>query len=352
MKMKRLVVLLSVILLVTALVTGCGKTESDKKEPGKTETGQTETGKTDSESAKTGLAVITGLSKSTDAGTDPGLAQVDSTVVAVLVDNSGKILDCVIDSVQSKINFDSSGKLITPIDTLFPTKNELGKDYGMHKASGIGKEWNEQAAVLAEYVKGKTVNEIKSIAVDGSGHPTGSDLKASVTISISGYIDAIEKAVAQAQELGASTSDKLGLGIITNMSHSVDAGDDPGLAEAYSTYVVITQDSGGKITSCIIDASQGKVNFDKSGKITSDIQASVKTKNELGKDYGMAKASSIGKEWYEQAAAFAQYVTGKTPAEVASIAVDEDGKATDSDLLASVTVSIDGFKEALAKAAR
>jgi hypothetical protein len=66
------------------------------------------------------------------------------------------------------------------------------------------------------------------------------------------------------------------------------------------------------ITSCIIDASQTNINFSKEGKITSDINAEFQTKNELGDAYGMKKASSIGKEWNEQANAFAQYVVGKT----------------------------------------
>ena len=41
----------------------------------------------------------------------------------------------------------------------------------MKKASGIGKEWNEQAAAFAKYVEGKTANEIAAIAVDESKHP-------------------------------------------------------------------------------------------------------------------------------------------------------------------------------------
>ena len=326
--MKKLSVVLLVVLLVSALCSAAG------------------TGK-----VKTGLAVITEMKKSTDAGAKPGLAQIDSTVVAVTVDSKGKIVKCVIDSVQSKINFDASGKLITAKNTLFPTKTELGQGYGMKKASKIGKEWKEQAAALAKYVEGKTVKEIKAIAVDASTHPTGSDLKASVTMSIGGYIEAIEKAVAQAKDLGASASDKLGLGIVTNMAHSVNAGEKPGLAEAYSTYIAITKDAKGKITSCIIDASQGKVNFTTTGKITTDIKARVKTKNELGAAYGMKKASKIGKEWNEQAAAFAKYVTGKTVSQVANIAVNKDGRATGSDILASVTIGIDDFKAALAKAA-
>ena len=326
--MKKLTAVILAVLLVSAL---CFAANSGK--------------------VKTGLAVITELNKSTDAGAKPGLAQIDSTVVAVTVDGNGKIVECVIEAVQSKINFDASGKLITPKDTMFRTKTELGEGYGMKKASKIGKEWKEQAAALSKYVVGKTVNEIKTIAVDASKHPTGSDLKASVTMSIGGYIAAIEKAVAQAQELGASSSDELGLGVVTNMGHSVNAGEKPGLAEGYSTYIAITKDSKGKITSCLIDASQGKVNFNTSGKITTDLKAGVKSKNELGEGYGMKKASKIGKEWNEQAAAFAKYVTGKTPSQVANIAVNKEGHPTGSDLLASVTIGIDDLKAALAKAA-
>ncbi len=325
--MKKLAAVVLVVLLVSALFAGCGETK-----------------------VKTGLAVITAANKSADAGAKPGLAQIDSTIVAVMVDGD-KIVKCVIEAVQSKINFDASGKLITPMDTMFLTKTELGEGYGMKKASPIGKEWNEQAAALAKYVEGKTVEEIKAIAVDEGKHPSGSDLKTSVTMSIGGYIAAIEKAVAQAQELGASSSDELGLGIVTNMGHSVNAGEKPGLAEAYSTYVAITKDSKGKITSCVIDASQGKVNFDKSGKITSDIKAGIKSKNELGEGYGMKRVSKIGKEWDEQAVAFAKYVTGKTPGQVADITVDEKGHPTGSDILATVTIAIDDLQAALAKAA-
>ncbi|NLY73867.1 MAG: hypothetical protein GX075_01005 [Firmicutes bacterium] len=331
--MKKIIALIMILTLVfvSTLLVGCGGAKSDQ--------------------VKTGLAVITSTSKSANAGDKPGLAQIDSTVVAVMVDGSGKIVKCVIDAVQSKINFDASGKLITPMDTSFPTKNELGEAYGMKKASEIGREWNEQAAALAKYVEGKTVKQIKAIALDAGKHPTGSDLKTSVTMAIGDYLAAIEKAVTQAQALGASSSDKLSLGIATNMEHSVNAGEKPGLAEAYSTYVAITQDADGKITSCVIDAGQGRVNFDASGQITSDLTAAIKSKNELGEAYGMKKASKIGKEWNEQAAAFAKYVTGKTPDQVANIAVNKDGKPTDSDLLASVTMSIDDLQAALAKAA-
>ena len=42
--------------------------------------------------------------------------------------------------------------------TTFPSKNELGDNYGMKKASSIGAEWYEQAAAMAAYVEGKTLD--------------------------------------------------------------------------------------------------------------------------------------------------------------------------------------------------
>jgi hypothetical protein len=100
----------------------------------------------------------------------------------------------------------------------------------------------------------------------------------------------------------------------------------------------------------VIDASQCNVNFDKTGKITTDLTAALQTKNELKENYGMKGASAIGKEWYEQAAAFAQYITGKTAAEVTGITVDEGSHATSPDLTASVTISLGDIMAAFAKA--
>ncbi|MBW7573830.1 hypothetical protein [Caproiciproducens faecalis] len=292
---------------------------------------------------KTGLAVITSIAKSTDVKDGKGLAEADSTVVAVAVDKDGKIVKCLIDAVQSKVNFSDAGKITTPLDTVVKSKQELGAEYGLGKASGIKKEWNEQADAFASYVVGKTADEVKGIAVDAEGKATDKELTASVTIHVGDFIAGVEKAVANAADNGAKADDKLGLGIQTSISGSKDAGDKDGLAQAYSYYTVTTTGADGKITSCIIDASQTNVNFSKAGKITSDLKAEQKTKNELGDAYGMKKASKIGKEWNEEAASFAKYVVGKTLDEVKGIAVDSEGKATDKELTASVTVHVGDF---------
>lgn len=301
--------------------------------------------------AKTGLAVLTSLGKSTPAADKDGLAEVDSTVIAVLVGEDGKILDCKIDGIQTKLNFNGEGKITGDLKAQIKTKQELGAEYGMKKASGIGKEWNEQADAFAAYVKGKTVDEVKGIAVNEKGDAADADLASSVTIGIKDFIAGVEKAVSTAQALGAADTDKLGLAIETDSSKSKDAAADAeGQVQAYTFYSAVTTDASGKITSCYIDASQGTVKFDTKGQITNDIKAEVQTKQELKEGYGMKKASGIGKEWYEQANAFAAYATGKTADEVKGIAVDGEGKTSEADLASSVTVHVAPLMSIVAKA--
>lgn len=352
--MRKLLTGVLSLALVVSMFTACGKTEDKATTNDVTPTTaatSTEGETTEATAAKTGLAVITSVGKSTPAGEADGLAQVDSAVVAVLVGADGKILACDIDASQAKINFSKEGKLVTDIATTFKSKQDLGTEYGMGSKSGISKEWNEQADAFAAYVVGKTVDEVKGIALT-EGVPADADLTSSVTMHVTDYIAGIEKAVANAQDLGATTTDKLGLGVTTDMSKSKEAtAEKAGVAQAYSFYSAVTTNAEGKITSCFIDASQGTINFDMTGAISTDLTIAQQSKQELKEGYGMKDASGIKKEWYEQANSFAAYVTGKTVDEVKGIAVSADGLATDADLVSSVTVHIPAFITVVEKAA-
>jgi hypothetical protein len=341
--MKKFNLLFLSIILVALMVSACGPTT------GPTATTSPTTVQT-GEAVRTGFGVVTSIAKSTDATSkENGLAQVDSTVVALTLGEDGKITNCVIDAIQTKINFTNKGAITTPLDTEFKSKQALGSEYGMGKVSSIKKEWNQQADAFAQYVIGKTVDEVKGIAVNDEGVSTEPDLTSTVTIHVGDFIKAIEKAASNAKDMGAKAGDKLGLGIKTTISKSKAAGNEDGTAQAYSNYAVTTTDSSGKITSCIIDGSQSDVKFSKAGKITSDLNAAPKTKVELGDDYGMKQASGIGKEWFEQAQAFADYVMGKTISEVKGISLDEEGHATEADLKSSVTISLGDYIEVIDK---
>ena len=309
-----------------------------------------ETAEGDAVPVKTGLSFLTSTTSSKAASAEgDGVAQSEIALVAVTVDDNGVIDSCVIDAVQAKIGFNTKGELTGDLTAPILSKNELGTDYGMGKYSPIGKEWNEQAAALAEYVVGLTLEEVKGITITAEGKPEDVDLASSVTIYMGGLLAGIEDAVNKAVHLGAQKGDKLVLNTVTSASGSKAAtAEEAGLAQAYCTVNVLTL-NGDVITSCYLDAVQANVNFDTTGAITGELSADVASKNVLGDNYGMGKYSSIGADWYQQAANFSAYVTGKTVAEATGIAVSE-GKAADADLLSSVTMSIGDFIELIAKA--
>ena len=331
---RKTALLLAMVLMAVGMMTGCGgrvvhngsATEGEKEE---TQTAV---------SLKTGLALTAKVEKSTDAKEEDGLAQTDVSACVVTVDGDGKVVACAIDAVQVKANFNNEGKLTTELNAQFKSKNELGEEYGMKAASTIGKEWNEQAAAFAAYCVGKTSDEIAAITVEDA------DLAAGCTMHPGNFQWLVVKAIGNAAESGAQPGDKIGLGVSANIEKSKDAGDEDGLAQGYVTVTGVTTNAEGKVTSAVIDAVQANVNFDKTGTITTDLTAEIKTKNELGEAYGMKAASTIGKEWNEQAAAFAAYCVGKTADEITAIT------ANDADLTAGCTMHPGNFQYLVADA--
>ena len=303
---------------------------------------------------KTGLYISTGIGESKSATADEnGEGKYDVTMAAVLVDDNGVIQSCIIDGIAASVKFDAAGAITSDLAAAPQTKNELGENYGMVAYAGAIAEWDAQAAALASYAVGKTVEELKSGAIDETGYaPEGTDLASSATIYLGGYVSAIEMAVSNARHLGAQAGDVLKLAAINGIDSSTPASAEAaGNAQLDSTVTALTM-NGETITSCYIDSVQAKVSFDTTGTVTSDLTAPVQTKNELGENYGMKAWGGAIAEWNEQAASFAAYVTGKTPAEVAGIAVTETTKPAGADLASSVTIAIGGFQALIAKAAQ
>ena len=179
----------------------------------------------------------------------------------------------------------------------------------------------------------------------------GTDLQSSATIYLAGYVYAIEAAVANAQHLGAQAGDELVLTTINSVKSSTPAdAENAGNAQLDADIAVLTRNNG-VITSCYIDSLQAKIAFDAAGAVTTDLTVPVQTKNALGENYGMVAWGGAIAEWNEQAASFARYITGKTAADVAGIAITETTKPADgTDLASSVTISIGGFQALIAKA--
>ena len=343
--MKKTISILLILTLTVALFAGCAGTPVIYYSDCTCPTGA-HTSFTPSEgSLKTGLAIVTSIGKSENAKA----ADYDVTLVAVTVDDNGVIQDCIIDSVGAKVEFDAKGVITSDLSAEILTKNELGDNYGMKAYGGAKYEWYEQAAALANYAKGKTVEQLKKGAVNEAGKAADADLASTATIYLGGYVAAIEKAVAGAKHLGAQAGDELKLAVINSTGSSASAtAEKAGTAQLDCDVVALTQ-KDGKITSCVIDSVQAKVSFDTTGTISTDLTAAVATKTELGEGYGMKAWGNAKYEWNEQVASFAAYVTGKTAAEVAGIAVAE-GKPSDVDLSATVTIAIGGFQALIAKA--
>lgn len=122
---------------------------------------------------------------------------------------------------------------------------------------------------------------------------------------------------------GGSTETKTGKGTAEN-------------ADGLKTTVEVTME-GDKIKSVSIDET-----YNKDGKDT--------TKKALGADYGMKETSAqigIGKEWNEQAEFLESYIVKNG---VDNIKLNDEGKATNEDVLTGCTINIKPYVEA-AKAA-
>ena len=353
--MKKILALILTIVLMLALFSGCvgttvviGECDHDAPDAPATAAPVLKEG-----AVKTGLAVVTSVADSTSATAEAdGAAKYDITLAAVTVDDEGIIQSCVIDSVPATVSFNSAGEITSDLSSAIQTKNELGESYGMVAWGGAIAEWDQQVAALAAFAVGKTVEELRSGAVDESGKaPDGSDLASSATIYLGGYVSAIEAAVANAQHLGAQSGDELVLSTLNSVKNSASAtAEAAGNAQLDSDIVVLTR-KDGVITSCYIDSVQAKIAFDAAGTITTDLSAPVQTKNELGENYGMVAWGGAIAEWNQQAAAYARYITGKSAEEVAGISVSESTKPADgSDLASSVTIAIGGFQALIDKA--
>lgn len=197
MKGKKRILIGWMLTMTTIFTVGCGKSvvaSTQTKTEAIVENAQESAAA--SGSLRTGLSVQTSISGSSHATAEAdGNVQVDVTLVSVTVDDFDVIQSCAIDGLQVNVSVNALGEVMTDLETIFESKNRLGEAYGMSKISSIGKEWNEQAAAMAEYAVGKTVSELKTMAVNEKGAPDEAELSSSVTIYVGGFIQGIEDAV-------------------------------------------------------------------------------------------------------------------------------------------------------------
>ena len=300
--------------------------------------------------AKTGYAVISEIKEDEYNKSETAL-EINSVIAAVLVDEEGKVVSCKIDEAQTKPDLTKNDGNVDDLRT----KLQKQGDYGMKETSANigniaeGGEWFEQAAAFEAWTVGKTADEITA-GIGEDGYASDADLKAGCTIHASGFVAATVKAINEAKDLGASTTDTLAINVKTEKYYESNETN----LQYDSNYAIVTLDAEGKITSCIIDASQAKCSI-ADGKFTVE-KGAYPTKKELGNDYGMKGVSAgigvipEGGEWFEQAAAFEAWAVGKTADEVKA-GLGEDGKAADADLAAGCTITVSSIIETVAAAA-
>lgn len=347
--MKRLLCVFFALLLATSMLAGCSNQTGDGKE---TDTSRQDTTAEagDSGEYKLGMGVVVNTEDSKDT-----TAQTEATFAAVITDDAGKIVDCYIDTAQNKMNIADG---IAEKGQAYQTKQELGSEYGMKDISGIGKEWNEQADFFAAFVKGMTKEEVSAIKTEENDAGTlvaaEEDLYAGCTMGVTEMIQAVAKACGddQAYAFHSTSAPQLQFAAQTEDSSSKDATDEAdGLAAMYTTFAAVAVDDG-RVLACCVDQIEPKISFTMDGTI-GDIQYDG-SKREQKEDYQMKDVSGIGKEWYEQARAFADFVVGKTTEEAANIETRQNDSGTivaaDEDLYAGCTIGIEPLASVLAKA--
>ena len=141
---------------------------------------------------------------------------------------------------------------------------------------------------------------------------------------------------------------KLGMGVYAAYGESKNAeGDANGYQEMAQTLAAVLLDKDGKVVKCEIDAVDFKLEYTADGKAVA--LAEVKTKYELGDNYGMVAYGKAAKEWYEQIDILEKAIVGKTLDEIKALVV-EGYKPSDEVATAGCTIAIADYIKAVEKA--
>ena len=149
-----------------------------------------------------------------------------------------------------------------------------------------------------------------------------------------------------------STAYRIGIGsyTTTDSSYSSVEGEN-GTGVVSTTYATVVFDSNDIIKKVYIDQVESKVYFDAKGQIvTNGADTNIRTKRELGDEYGMKNASPIGKEWYEQINGIESWLVGKNIKNIANGVMNNNmyGNGASSD---SVTDGVSGVVDGIADGA-
>ena len=115
--------------------------------------------------------------------------QYDVELAAVTLDEGDKITGCMTDSLSAKLTITDG--VFSTVSGPVESKRQKGDAYGMKEASGIKREWYEQADAFDTFMRGKTASEVAGIKLDAKGQ---TDAIAGCTVSVSGQVKSVAKA--------------------------------------------------------------------------------------------------------------------------------------------------------------
>ena len=146
-----------------------------------------------------GIALIGELNSYTAATAEKdGTFQAYVNFACTTQNANGEITAVLIDSIQAKPSWDTTGKLTTNVEQDVRTKYTKQFDYGM-KAYGpegsIGKEWFEQIDVFKQSILGKKAADVTAIAVNEGGYPTDETLRTGCTMKVTAYKTVVVKSL-------------------------------------------------------------------------------------------------------------------------------------------------------------
>ena len=148
-----------------------------------------------------------------------------------------------------------------------------------------------------------------------------------------------------------STGYRVGVGSYTttaDSSPSVEGENGKGVVS--TTYATVIFDENNIIQKVYIDEVQSKIYFDGNGQlVNSDSHKEIRSKRELGDEYGMKAASGIGKEWYEQINSLESWLVGKNIAEISDSVADMGSYGTDGDYADSIVNGAENAADGMAE---
>lgn len=308
--MKKIIALLCASLMMLSLAA-CGEDKPPVNNGGTTNT----------DGRKLGVGSVNTIA--TESGEK---LVIKTTVAAVVLDKDGKITECELDEAEFPLEL-KEGVLQDVLSLLTKDEDESYDD-----------TWDDQVEAFCKYVEGKTGAEVSGIAAtDGKAEIAGCDLV------VTDFIQAVHRATEAAKDKNIAATDDLKLAVTVAKPYDFKA-EKPQFDVEMAAVTLAEND---KITACMTDSAQIKATVE--GNAFATAAGATQTKREMGDAYGMKAASSIKKEWYEQADAFDAYAVGKTADELNGTSVAADGK---TDAVSGCTMAVSGLLKNAVKAAK